>query len=230
MLENPIYLMKFQDFDKLKSLQSGEMYMKNIDYYIQLEKRERDKFIADSGEDSIVLPSAKIRIRGLEDKKNIEFDFAKAIYSGGHSKNPIFCMFSLDHRNIEKYKNKTVMRFTDDQKKELRRFGTHALLIDDANEFLTRVSSALAAEQYKYRTGFVTYYKDNEQIARFADIANNRKHIAFTKDYEPFFIQQEFRILVENEVEDHYSLSIGDISDITHISPIDEVLNSEYEI
>lgn len=229
-MESPLYLMKFQDLERLKEIQCGNIYMKNLEYFIKLEEKEKEKFRADAGEDRIPLPPGKLKISDIDGDGEIELDVKKGFYSGGHLKNPVFCLFSLDYRNIIKSGKAEVMRFSSRQKIELKKFGTHALLIDDANEFMNRISVALDSMKYGYRFGFVKYYKKGEEIRRFADVADNSEHIVFTNEFEPFSIQQEYRIFVETEVEDHFRLYIGDISDITHIESIDKVLETDYEV
>lgn len=228
--KSPIYLMKFQNLDKLISIQSGKIYLKNIDYFIKLEETIKEKYIADSTEDSVVLPASQLYIRDKEGKSIIDLSVNKAVYSGGHVKQPIFCLFSLDYRNISMENGKKYMVFSKEQKKELTKFGTHVLLINDANEFVGRFVNALGKKRIGYQFGFVKYYKEEEAIKRFTEIVTKKKHIAFTKDYFPFAQQQEYRILLDIEVEDHFVINIGDLSDITEIIPIDEVLQRKYEI
>ena len=192
--ENFIYLMKFQNLDILKSIQSGKLYMKNINYFIQLEKAEKERYRSDAGESSVLIPNSWMKMKS--DSRDLEFEIKRIVYTGGHLKQPIFCLFSFDYRNIIEDNGKLKMVFTDEQKEELKKFGTHALLINDANAFVSRIKNALDKEKISYRFAFVKYYKDSEQIERFTDISLGRKHIAFTKDYDPFARQQEYRIVV----------------------------------
>lgn len=46
-MENYIYLMKFQNLERLKEIQCGNIYMKNLEYFTKLEEKEREKFRAD---------------------------------------------------------------------------------------------------------------------------------------------------------------------------------------
>lgn len=222
--------MKFQNLDRLMFLRSGKLYMKNMDYFRKLERTEKEKYIADSGEDSVILPFGHLKMKSLDGENSIELDINKAIYSGGHLKQPMLCLFSLDYRNIIERDGKSMMVFNEEQKINLKKFGTHVLLFNDADEFIRRVKEKLEEEKIGFRCGFVQYYKDDENIQRFSDIVNNKKHIGFTKDYFPFSQQQEYRILLETQVDDHFILDIKDISDITEIVPIEQVLQRQYEI
>lgn len=170
------------------------------------------------------------KMKDLDGSNQIEFDVKKAVYSGGHLKQPILCLFSLDYRNIVRENGKNMMVFSEEQKKELKKFGTHALLFNDANEFLDRVIEALDKQKIGYHFDFVEYYKESEKVQRFSDIVQKKKHIAFTKEYTPFAQQQEYRLLLETQVNDHFILNIIDISDITEIVPIEEALCKKYDV
>ncbi|RHB92296.1 hypothetical protein [Mediterraneibacter gnavus] len=135
--ENFIYLMKFQNLDILKSIQSGKLYMKNINYFIQLEKAEKERYRSDAGESSVLIPNSWMKMKS--DSRDLEFEIKRIVYTGGHLKQPIFCLFSFDYRNIIEDNGKLKMVFTDEQKEELKKFGTHALLINDANAFVSRI-------------------------------------------------------------------------------------------
>lgn len=43
-MESPVYLMKFQNLERLKEIQCENIYMKNLEYFIELEKKERGKY------------------------------------------------------------------------------------------------------------------------------------------------------------------------------------------
>lgn len=68
-------------------------------------------------------------------------------------------------------------------------------------------------------------------IALGVSILSNRNNIAFNKDAADFSYQQEFRFLVTNRpVEDHLSVSIEDLHDISIIVPTDEFLQYRIQL
>ena len=73
--ENFIYLMKFQNLDILKSIQSGKLYMKNINYFIQLEKAEKERYRSDAGESSVLIPNSWMKMKS--DSRDLEFEIKR---------------------------------------------------------------------------------------------------------------------------------------------------------
>ena len=120
-----VILMKFQNRDKLEMLQNGIMYMKPLQYYIDLEKKSTKKFVADQLEAKTkgVFNNLKI-IDNESDEIFLESPIAQTTLSLGYEKNPVFCMFSFDMRNCSKEivhgdKLEYKMAFTEKQKVEL---------------------------------------------------------------------------------------------------------------
>ena len=73
--------------------------------------------------------------------------------------------------------------------------------------------------------------RENLCLGKNYSILSNRDNIAFNKDAADFSYQQEFRFLVTNRpVEDHLSIFIGDLHDITKIVPTDEILKYRIEL
>lgn len=60
-------------------------------------------------------------------------------------------------------------------------------------------------------------------------VQKDNSRIAFWKR-EKYSYQQEYRFLVHDFVDDHLSVDIGDISDITDIVKTEELLNTYLEI
>ena len=61
--------------------------------------------------------------------------------------------------------------------------------------------------------GNVRYFDGND-LEYFQDVKGEPVHTAFWKR-KKYSYQQEFRILIDKSIEDHYILNIGDISDIS---------------
>jgi len=118
-------LMKFQNRDKLEMLQNGIMYMKPLQYYIDLEKKSTKKFVADQLEAKTKGVFNNLKI--IDNESNeifLESSIAQTTLSLGYERNPVFCMFSFDMRNCSEEivhgdKLEYKMAFTEKQKVEL---------------------------------------------------------------------------------------------------------------
>ena len=56
-------LMKFGSEENLKKLQAGQLYMKNLKYYVDLEKTTDDEAVGDKYDGQMVLQDVKISKR-----------------------------------------------------------------------------------------------------------------------------------------------------------------------
>jgi hypothetical protein len=226
-------LMKFQNRDKLEMLQDGLMYMKPLQFYIDLEKKSLKKFIADDLEAQARTVFQTIQIFSNDDNSLfLEGTNGLSTLSLGYESNPVFCMFSFDMRNCndEKLNGDKLeyrMAFTNEQKAELKEFGDSVLVIKNNGEFFKRVESAFEKRNVSYERNHVLYYKEDSP-QHLKNIIDGVNHIAFSKREEYFSVQQEYRFLADATTDDAFILDIGDIRDISEIYPIDEVLEKEF--
>ena len=208
--------------------------MNPLQYYIDLEKKSRKKFVADDLEAQIKMSAKNILIVNNENKNDFwSFDTAKMTYSQGFEKSPVFCMFSFDMRNCydEKLTDNILeytMRFSQKQKEELYSFGDSVLIIKDRLAFENRVRTAFNNMGIQYISGMVDYYNEDNSAGQMTKILDREGHIAFSKRKEYFELQQEYRILANTCSKEAYILDIGDISDISEILPIENLLNTEF--
>ena len=212
-------LIKFQDADKIKSLQSGKIYAKTLGYY---RKREEtgDCEVGDKYEAMIHINEGTIYLPDTGKTVEVNGDLLKT----SESNDFVFCMFGVNPRE-EKF------RFTDKQKEKMLSFGDTALIVLDHDEFIRRVK--VAAEQAGYKVYFkpVQYYDPtidggNMLISLLAGMWN----IAFWKR-DSYTYQQEVRFVFTpgDENIDHIELDIGDISDITAIISAKSALSAIVE-
>ena len=197
-------LIKFQDADKIKSLQAGKIYAKTLGYYRKREEETGDCEVGDKYEAMIHINEATIYFPDTGET--------------------VFCMFGVNPKK-EKF------RFTDKQKEKMLSFGDTALIVLDHDEFIRRVK--VAAEQAGYKVYFkpVQYYDPtidggNMLISLLAGMWN----IAFWKR-DSYSYQQEVRFVFTpgDENIDHIELDIGDISDITAIISAKSALSAIVE-
>ena len=118
------------------------------------------------------------------------------------------------------------LSFTEEQKQKIRKgLGEYALAITNTNEFLNRLKVALEKNQCTYRYESVNYNLGNS-IYRVQSVQKGIESIVFNKESD-YAYQQEWRLLITNkEVEDHFCIDIGDISDITVLMETDELVKN----
>ena len=225
-----LMLVKFGSKDNLIKLQQGQLYMKNLQYYVDLEKSTSDEDVGDMYDGQMLWKDAKVTLFDYDTK---EF-FAEGMASNlslnlGYLACPVFCMFAFDYRNHTNEKlvgdNLTVRYdFTDEQKSKLCNFGTHALIIKNGDEFVERVRKGLLSNEIGYSRDFVKYY-DFNNIEQLKEVKEDSMRVAFWKR-QKYAYQQEYRFLAHTEVDDHLSINIGDISDITQLVETSKLLNT----
>lgn len=142
-------------------------------------------------------------------------------------------MFMFDYRNYVDAcldgDNLTVKyQFTEEQLKKIPHFGEYVLIIKNGDEFFNRVKKGLLDAGYGFTRDYVQYYGFNN-IEHLKQVQNNNARIAFWKR-EKYSYQQEYRLLVHDLVDDHLSVDIGDISDISKLLRTEVFLNTYLKI
>ena len=107
-------------------------------------------------------------------------------------------------------------------------FGDAVLVVKNGNEFVKRVKDGLLKAGYGFTRDYVQYHGFNN-LEHLKQVQKDNSRIAFWKR-EKYSYQQEYRFLVHDFVDDHLSVDIGDISDITDIVKTEELLNTYLEI
>lgn len=107
----------------------------------------------------------------------------------------LYCMFGLkDHHVTEK-------PFIKGANVE---FGGKAVIIEDTEEFISRVSKKLDEEGYRYEAGYVNYYEEKKV----------NKGLTFFDKPDVFKHQSEFRFVIESHEPTVLNINIGSIEDI----------------
>lgn len=231
-----LFFLKFGKKEHLESLQKGNLFMKNFDYFIKLEKENRKKGRGDASEASLVISEVTWTIKDPETDETL---FTVEARKTNLRKNefllkPIFCLTALGMGSLEVQEEeddlvKTKIVFTDEQKKEMvNEFGNDVLVIP-ADKFMQALRQSFENEGLEYVTGKVNYldYSVNhaERLRAFED---NDPRLLFYKD-KSISYQQEFRVVILNrDVEDHFSINIGDMTSFSTILSADKLLNGNY--
>ena len=219
---------------ELKKLQAGQLYMKNLKYYVDLEKTTDDEDVGDKYDGQMVLQDIKINMYTVDTNKFIaQFNAPTASMDLGYLQCPVFCMFMFDYRNhVEEHldgENLTVKyQFTEEQLKKMPNFGDSVLIIKNGDEFVNRVKKGLLDAGYGFTRDYVQYYAFNN-VEHISQVQKDNTRIAFWKRNK-YSYQQEYRFLVHDFVDDYLSVDIGDISDITQLLRTEELLNTYLEI
>ena len=227
-------LMKFGSEKNLKKLQAGQLYMKNLKYYVDLEKTTDDEDVGDKYDGQMMLQDVKISMFTVDTHEFIaQFDAPSASMNLGYLACPVFCMFMFDYRNhVEEHlegENLTVKyQFTEEQLKKMPNLGESVLIIKNGDEFVNRVKKGLLDAGYGFTRDHVQYYAFNN-VEHLKQVQKDNSRIAFWKR-DKYSYQQEYRFLIHDFVDDYLSVNIGDISDITQLIRTEELLNTYLEI
>lgn len=227
-------LMKFGSENNLRKLQAGQLYMKNLKYYVDLEKTTDDEDVGDKYDGQMMLQDVKISMYTVDTHEFIaQFDAPSVSMNLGYLECPVFCMFMFDYRNhVEENlegENLTVKyQFTEEQLKKMPNFGDSVLIIKNGDEFVNRVKKGLLEAGYGFSRDHVQYYAFNN-VEHLKQIQSDNSRIAFWKR-DKYSYQQEYRFLIHDFVDDYLSVEIGDISDITQLLRTEELLNTYLKI
>ena len=210
-------LIKFQDADKIQSLQSGKIYAKTLGYYRKREEETGDCEVGDKYEAMIHVNKATIHFPDTGETIAVNDNLLKT----SESNDFVFCMFGINP-SAEKF------RFTDEQKEKMLSFGDTALIVLDHDEFIQRVKTAAEKAGYKVYFKPVQYYNPTiDDGNMLLSLLSGMWNIAFWKR-DSYTYQQEVRFVFTpgDENRDHIELDIGDISDITAIIPAKSALSA----
>jgi len=93
-------LMKFGSKKNLKKLREGQLYMKKLKYYVDLEKTTDDEDVGDKYDGQMVLRDVKISMVTVDTNELVaQFNAPSVSMNLGYLGCPVFCMFMFDHRN-----------------------------------------------------------------------------------------------------------------------------------
>lgn len=194
-------LMKFGNLAHLLQLQNeGLLYMNQIKYFWEVEDEDRGDLFDCVAQ---VQRGPKIGLTLPEGKEVfMEGEWIIRMYPPGHDKINIFCMYALrpliegtfpvDNRNF--------------------RFGEHALVLINRDEFMRRIESALKSQEIFGDANIVEYVDDN-YTGEFGPFKKLRK----------FAYQSEWRLVCYNGPSRPREIKIGSIADISIIMRSDEV-------
>lgn len=228
-------LMKFGSRKNLEMIQQGRIYMKNLQYYIDLETATDDEDIGDKFDGLLPLQDVKISMYTFDSKEFItQFNALIATMNLGYKKSPVFCMFIMDYRNSTSTTlngDELTLRFefSEEQKRRLVNFGDSVLLITNLEEFFARMKKGLNDAEISYTRDRVKYYEGNT-MEHIQDIRDNNARIGFWKR-KKYEYQQEYRFLAfDTIIDDHLIIDIENLNDISRLESTEVIINTFAEV
>ncbi len=221
---------KFQSKNILLDLQkNGHIFMKCLEYYIELEKETGDSSIGDAKEALSFNSSIKL----VSDNNSKVIDFGKCdVRIGNDIKKPVFCLTCVDVLDyIIDFSYPIVECNPSFDKKILSAFSKTGddlyVLMIDLYSFHDKIKSQLDKMNIQFDCGFVKYrntnifYKDGENITINGPF--NKREI--------YSYQKEFRYLIEKNINctEYFDFYIGDISDISYLCKAKELFENKYK-
>lgn len=201
-------LIKFQDEEKITSLQRGTVYMKSLEYYRRKEAETGDATVGDLFEGMLHVNDGYAIIPEMGICERLSDSLLQTTFSN----NFVFCMFSTlpDIKSFQ---------YSEEQKEKMSSFGDTALIITNRDEFIRRLSIAVLHDKLTGSHGFVRYADEKVDSAAYwtSLFKNGMSYSAFWKR-KRYAYQQEYRFLIEPPTvkTDYYKLNIGNIEDISY--------------
>jgi len=193
-------LLKIGKLEHLELLRSmGSIYSNTIKHYRELEEDENDPLRKDTREGATSSINAENLEMSVEDVK-LPMNFTKAILNTFDEKTDntnIFCTYMYSSEDA------TRRAFIDEA---VLKLGDHALLIDDALEFIARVKKAVNGE-YPVDYCKVAYYSEKE----------NHENLSVYHKQDVYDYQKEFRFCFDAKVAGPLEFNIGSIDDISQL-------------
>lgn len=217
-------IIKFQNKDIIDNIQSGKMYLKNLDWFRKYEEETGDSVVGDLLEGMLHISEGYMKITDLETDKTEVLKINDMAIKTAFSNAFVFCS-----SNVMLTENS--FAFSEEQKQVLKTFGDTALIITNKEEFINRIYRAATKMDFKVFYGPVNYYhKDEDNVNMLASLLDGIHNIAFWKR-DDYVLQQEFRIVLWKEgMRDEYiKFEMDDISDISKSVSIDEALKIKFE-
>jgi hypothetical protein len=207
-MDQPGTLIKFGKLEYLKQLrEEGLLYLNNLPYFWNIEDEELRGDPFDCAFQVIRGPKVTM-VTPDGNELNVCKDYTLRIRPLEPEKINIFCMYAL-RPLIEG-------AFPIDEKNQ--RFGDHAIILMNRDEFLQRLESSLKSQEIVGDADLVEYVND-EHIGKLGPF----------RKFNKFFYQYEWRLVCYDGPGEARQIRIGSIRDISVILPFKEV-NKQIQI
>ena len=203
---------KYHPFEYLEQLQNGKLWCNPIQEFAKLDpfdgRGDKYEYVVKQtyGKSAILeLKNGDLNITHVEGIR-IRPDYYQYTYYNRSFFANLFCLYSLQRQN-----ESLIHKFELEDR--VRQMGTHTLIINDVDEFIKRVITALKKNGMVYKMDFIDY----KDLSTFEG-----KKTYFEKPLR-YSYQKEFRIMIKNDCEKPIILDIGSIKDISVIFPTEKL-------
>ena len=213
-------IVKFQNKEIIEKIQSGKMYLKNLEWFREKERQTGDMTIGDLLEGMLHISEGYIQIYDSDGKVIECVPLTDSAITTSFSNAFVFCATNI-------FPDESGHVFADNQKPVFKEFGDTALVIENKGEFIKRIYKAAKELGYEVFYSVVNYYnKDEDNANMLISLLHGMHNIAFWKR-DTYKVQQEFRIVLwrKDANKDYIEFDIGDISDISKVISIEEALS-----
>lgn len=207
MLESNI-LLKISELQYLEQLQKGKLYMNKLSKFRKYEQEG----LGDH-EEGMILSSSE----GIVTVAGVEIADVKNVSLFAHSNTPIFCITSVPLKEIEKGH----FQFVPD-KRIFQDFAFEAgkeygAIIIQRDAFIHKLKNKMDTLPYGWYWDQVIYSEERKIPSK-----DEMYKIAYQKRLK-FAHQHEWRLMLFTDVDDHYELEIGDLTQCSRIFPITDI-------
>jgi len=219
---------KFVKEKHLDDLLSGKLYMNNIKYFIDLERKEKVKGMGDKREAGFVIKPDKMYFLNTETNNVIGKPVnvnAEIIRRHEHSpKVPVFCFTKFSAKDFVYYKeNEECITFKLDigeDSKRMFEFGDKAVIL--APGFREKVIEASKKHNKAVKMKEVEYHSFDKVDTEKEELFEQESPEMFFWKSDEFSYQRETRLILPYHfVESQYTFEIGSLKDSTVISTED---------
>jgi len=226
-MEAIMFFLKFTQEKFVSDILAGRLYMKSVKYFREIEKINGDTVRGDKKEALIVFPKGtklligddKTEVTGIQEI-SFKFSFTDNI--------PIYCMTYVNHNNLVKYDENNDCIIYKIEESFLNSlfdsFGDTSVLIQ-SKPFVNRIKSYFDNNGYKFRASLVTYIDMETQFDEYHDTYFEQQFRMFFYKDKKYSYQQEYRIVVIDNVPEYKIYEIGDISDISKVCKKEDLLD-----
>ncbi|MDU9695552.1 hypothetical protein O0Q50_30585 [Priestia aryabhattai] len=231
-----VSLLKFTEH--VDSLLKGDLYMNNLQRYIDMEKESGKRGMGDKLEGAQVWADMEVRIYDNETGELLLQGDSELVHARlqDAEKTPVYCLFALttDHLTLVDETDEFYIAkvdFSDEEKeKMIKEFGETIVMIGPS-AFAERVQKAFNEKGYGYRMGKINYDDYGVNSAkRMQAFAGSDSEFFFWKD-KFFENQNEYRIAIKSiKTDKAITENIGDISDIANVISAEKFFGDELRV
>lgn len=211
-----------------EAFRRGDLHMKTIRMFKE-HKDESGELRGDAMEGIVAWYQAdkiKLEVDGHEIPSN-KIAAPIAIHSNELLEKNAFCIYSLNNRGHQTVSSETIKHFkrTLEIHESCYGLGAYCVAVLNAQKFIDRCQSALNSLNVTGKLGLVDYF---DQLT-FSGVLPEERHGFQKRSF--FSLQREYRIIIDlNREPDIYTMSVGDLTDITTQVITPDEFNRQLEI